>query len=258
MHPEADAFLDAIFDHPDDDTPRLVYADWLQEHGQENYAQFIRLQCAAAREKPWSDEANRLWEEIGRVWNRLDDEWWPATREEWSVDDSRSELLDAVHFNRGFLRPVVRVASNHLVACEACWAWLPTPATTLELWPESDLESLASVPVLRRVSHIQSRSDWWDYDEDSNSVRSSPGLDALLRSPHLSRLRELDLKRCWLTPANVQTLLEAPGLSAVESLRVSLHPLLWDVALPDAIPDRKEAARKLRGRFKHVQVFLSE
>lgn len=54
MHPEADAFLDAIFDYPDDDTPRLVYADWLQEHGQENYAQFIRLQCAAAREKPWS------------------------------------------------------------------------------------------------------------------------------------------------------------------------------------------------------------
>jgi uncharacterized protein (TIGR02996 family) len=42
MHPEADAFLDAIFDHPDDDTPRLVYADWLQEGGYEDYAQFIR------------------------------------------------------------------------------------------------------------------------------------------------------------------------------------------------------------------------
>src|SRR5438094_4748150 len=46
---DADALLDAIFDNPDDDTPRLVYADWLQEHGQANYAEFIRLQCAAAR-----------------------------------------------------------------------------------------------------------------------------------------------------------------------------------------------------------------
>src|SRR5688572_32283113 len=115
MHPEADAFLDAIFDHPDDDTPRLVYADWLQEHGQENYAQFIRLQCAAAREKPWSDAANRLWEEIGRVWSRLDEEWRPATRDVWQLpgvvsvwdyptgayvkrEGSYSGLVDAIHF----------------------------------------------------------------------------------------------------------------------------------------------------------------
>ncbi len=49
MHPEADAFLDAIFDHPEDDTPRLVYADWLQEHGQEDYAQFIRLSMRISR-----------------------------------------------------------------------------------------------------------------------------------------------------------------------------------------------------------------
>src|SRR5579883_3220124 len=83
MHPEADALLDAIFNHPDDDTPRLVYADWLQEHGYEDYAQFIRLQCAAAHEELWSDEANRLWVEIGRVWNRLDREWMPATRDQW-------------------------------------------------------------------------------------------------------------------------------------------------------------------------------
>ncbi len=104
MHPEADAFLDAIVDNPDDDTPRLVYADWLQEHGQENYAQFIRLQCAAAREKPWSDEANRLWEEIGRVWTKLDQEWLPATRDEALWYTNQEGLLDAVHFERGFFR----------------------------------------------------------------------------------------------------------------------------------------------------------
>lgn len=104
MHPEADAFLDAIFDHPDDDTVRLVYADWLEEHDQGNYAQFIRLQCAAAREKLWSDEANRLWEEIGRVWTRLDAEWWPATRDVWGDEYSDGVLLDAIHFERGLLR----------------------------------------------------------------------------------------------------------------------------------------------------------
>jgi uncharacterized protein (TIGR02996 family) len=30
---------------PDDDAPRLVYADWLDEHGEADRAEFIRLQC---------------------------------------------------------------------------------------------------------------------------------------------------------------------------------------------------------------------
>jgi uncharacterized protein (TIGR02996 family) len=45
FHPEELALLAAIHAEPRDDTPRLVYADWLQEHGQEEYAEFIRLQC---------------------------------------------------------------------------------------------------------------------------------------------------------------------------------------------------------------------
>lgn len=46
---DADAFLDAIFAAPDDDLPRLVYADWLEEHGQQAYAEFIRLKCRTWR-----------------------------------------------------------------------------------------------------------------------------------------------------------------------------------------------------------------
>lgn len=40
-----EAFLRAIFDAPDDDTPRLVYADFLQENGEEDRAELIRVQC---------------------------------------------------------------------------------------------------------------------------------------------------------------------------------------------------------------------
>jgi uncharacterized protein (TIGR02996 family) len=45
---EADAFLQAIRATPDDDTPRLVYADWLEEHG-EPRGEFIRVQCEIPR-----------------------------------------------------------------------------------------------------------------------------------------------------------------------------------------------------------------
>jgi uncharacterized protein (TIGR02996 family) len=46
------ALLAAIAARPDDDTPRLVYADWLDDHGDANRAEFIRLQCALAQGGP--------------------------------------------------------------------------------------------------------------------------------------------------------------------------------------------------------------
>ena len=41
------AFLAAIKAHPDDDTPRLVFADWLDEHGEPERARVIRNMVAA-------------------------------------------------------------------------------------------------------------------------------------------------------------------------------------------------------------------
>ena len=46
IHP---GFLQAICEEPDDDAHRLVYADWLDDHGDADRAEFIRLQCALAR-----------------------------------------------------------------------------------------------------------------------------------------------------------------------------------------------------------------
>lgn len=45
---EAD-FLAAIIANPDDDAPRLIFADWLAENGQDDRAEFIRVQCKLAR-----------------------------------------------------------------------------------------------------------------------------------------------------------------------------------------------------------------
>ena len=43
------AFIAAICAAPEDDLPRLVYADHLEEHGQPERAEFIRVQCEIAR-----------------------------------------------------------------------------------------------------------------------------------------------------------------------------------------------------------------
>jgi len=56
---EGEALLRGVLLRPDDDTARLVYADWLQENGDEKRAEFIRDTRAN-----WF-HVNNLWGELG-------------------------------------------------------------------------------------------------------------------------------------------------------------------------------------------------
>ncbi|HYH64523.1 MAG TPA: TIGR02996 domain-containing protein [Urbifossiella sp.] len=47
---DGDALIHAILAAPDDDTPRLVYADWLDDAGHADRAALIRVQVGLARE----------------------------------------------------------------------------------------------------------------------------------------------------------------------------------------------------------------
>jgi type IV pilus assembly protein PilB len=52
LHPDADALIRAFLDHPTDETPRLVLADWLDDAGRAEdaaWAGYIRARSAAAR-----------------------------------------------------------------------------------------------------------------------------------------------------------------------------------------------------------------
>src|SRR5262245_60010005 len=46
---DEDAFVHHILTAPDDDMPRLVFADWLEEHRRESHAELSRIQCERAR-----------------------------------------------------------------------------------------------------------------------------------------------------------------------------------------------------------------
>lgn len=47
--------LAAICAYPDDDTPRMVFADWLEENGQSERAEFIRVQVELSRTRTQCD-----------------------------------------------------------------------------------------------------------------------------------------------------------------------------------------------------------
>jgi hypothetical protein len=223
-----------------------VYADWLQEHGQENYARFIRLQCAAAREQLWSAEANRLWEEIGRVWMRLDEEWWPATRDAWTITRWRANWLDAIHFARGFLSPGIRIRDQQFLAysgADCHLPWAASPGCVLVLTPYGGWERLSSVPQFQRIEHI-SLSTRAEAGEPWETDWIPEGMVALLQAERLRKLRSLDLSALWLTQRAANGLLSASNLSSLEQLFVSFSD--------DPDPDPAATMQQFEARFKWV------
>jgi uncharacterized protein (TIGR02996 family) len=53
--PTRNALYSAILAHPDEDTPRLAYADHIEEMDDSARAEFIRLQCRLAPMNEWDD-----------------------------------------------------------------------------------------------------------------------------------------------------------------------------------------------------------
>src|SRR5688572_27026961 len=54
------ALYRSILAHPADDTPRLVYADWLEENGRSEEAEFIRVECRLEAILPGEPEYTEL------------------------------------------------------------------------------------------------------------------------------------------------------------------------------------------------------
>src|SRR5258708_7901852 len=63
----AAALFRNVCDCPDEDAPRLVYADWLDEHGDPDRAEFIRVQVARARLPKGDPAYDALWHRDTRL-----------------------------------------------------------------------------------------------------------------------------------------------------------------------------------------------
>src|SRR5947209_8653258 len=105
---EREAFMRAICDSPEDDTPRLVFADWLDEHGDQNdrtRAAFIRVQCEVARLATDNDQCKALTARARELQGRFSERWLG----ELPVPDRHHvhwvqapDWLDGETFERGF------------------------------------------------------------------------------------------------------------------------------------------------------------
>ena len=109
-----DGFLAAIRQDPDDDTPRLVYADWLEERGDPR-AEFLRVECEV-RKLPSGDERfSSLWARFYALLRALDPDWVALVRRapgnlDFHIgavirDTNEGDLLRALSGGRWIVRP---------------------------------------------------------------------------------------------------------------------------------------------------------
>jgi uncharacterized protein (TIGR02996 family) len=130
--------LAAIVANPDEDTPRLVYADWLDENGLADRAEFIRVACRIIRLRPEAKRTNRTSAErveLAALEMRASDllntsivEWLPLSGwvicPEWEPAGNMYPDQRWAFIGRGFIESVTCTAADFLAHADVL-LWHP-------------------------------------------------------------------------------------------------------------------------------------
>jgi uncharacterized protein (TIGR02996 family) len=200
--PQFLAFLDDCKDHPEDDTPRLVLADWLQEHDDPR-GELLRIQVLRESLPPADPRHPAL--EV------REQELWAEHAAEWLGPLWDMQLYWSVH--RGLL---------HLyVAADFFDRWAAWTASDAFAWVEKlrlgfvttaeDVVRLAPMPCLAYLGTL----------DLYGSRGGDRGVAAVAASPHLGRLRALDLSQTGLGPAGAAALAGCRTLSGLKELNLA-------------------------------------
>ena len=174
------ALLRAVCLVPADDLPRLVYADWLDEHDRPERAEFIRLQCEVEGvTDEW--ERRRL---AGRAADLLtaNREAWFRELPKWARSWYDPFMASQIEYRRGFAESLIVFASPFLRFGDRLLDRFPLSTLSL-VHVHRLLPRLARCPWLGRVRKL---------DLGYERVRDA-GVVALTESPRLRGVRELTL-----------------------------------------------------------------
>jgi uncharacterized protein (TIGR02996 family) len=215
----AAGFLQAILEAPDDDTPRLVYADWLDETGKPEdaaRAELIRVQIEQVRCEYKSPRYEELKERVETLIATHGDTWLGPLLP--LLPDYGTLSVRKYTFFRGM--PYIWLSPGKLLqkaGCRLATEWLPKLGVQELRFRSSTkrVAALVGLPLLRDLHSLC----WWD------SHLGDAGLKELSRSPHLVNISSLTIDKPWATDAGLKHLAGAVSLNALRKLK--LEGTLW-------------------------------
>jgi uncharacterized protein (TIGR02996 family) len=238
---DGEALRRLVVSQPDDDLPRLIYADWLDEHGQPDRAAFIRAQVEAFRAEPFSPEARHAAHHAEDI---------EATHyRDWT--GHLEDRVIASEFVRGFVERVTVRAARFPYVAEDIFDAEPVQAVCLsriigDRRPTALLEPIFEVPQLTRVTTLELPGVGLGRVGELEWI-------ALLRSLYLDGLQELSLRKNPLQPQWIEELLSGPHFPRLTGLDLSDIPHLGPAvaAAVERAPHRRLRRVNLSGvRFQ--------
>jgi uncharacterized protein (TIGR02996 family) len=237
---DEEALLAAIAAHPEEDTPRLAYADWLDEHDQPIRADFIRVQVEVARV-----------ETLPRI--DLNQHVALFRRQQDLLEHHRNELIgplpsppesSAVDFDRGFLSQISFSVPAFINNQARLAALVPLPRIAIADSVHRVLslfDRVAALDVERSiVSAVATRPD-------RRGARGASRADGFI-SPDPTpwpRLTLLELSGCRLGDEMAARLVQAAVFPALADLDLSANELTDDAIRPLLATGLPRQLRKL-------------
>lgn len=232
--PDREAFLRTICDTPDEDGPRLVYADWLEEQGDPR-GEFIRLQCERLHLRQDADRARHA---------KREDELLKDHGQTWREELPRLPGIEWGPFQRGLVYLVkADTATRFLQHAPEIFATGPVNEVWFTGLDAAGASMLAESEYLLRLRLLKNYGQPTG-DEGVAALANSPnsanlrwlllngnnigdaGARAIARSPYLKKLELLFLHNNRIGDAGARALAESkrlPNLTRIYMVQNELH-----------------------------------
>lgn len=213
---EREALLGAVCADPGTDLPRLVFADWLEENGEEHYARFVRLQIQADALLPTDSQAREMHLAAERLKR--------GRSKSWRRDLPRNSGVAWGPFRRGFVGDIemIYIGSAKRVM-ESIAGRVPIDGLRWNRGSVArttpDDRAFRESPWLAGVTRFTSPTSPWGF-----SGAAVEALSAALDSPFMGRLTELDLSNPGGRSDLLARVLARPELSGLRRLRLNMPP----------------------------------
>ncbi len=229
-----DAFLQTILLNPEDDTPRLIFADWLDDHDQPERAEFIRAQIelvslpkGCPRWETLTERETYLLAEHGADWRA----------------PLRALGVTKAEFRRGVVEAVQIKDAPSMAQVRGVLEAAPVRSLRLCKMEAGIVEELARMPEAARLRDLYVHSWRRIGPRGARAVAESPhftglttlaimqggieleGTLALATSPNLRSLSELTLHCCDLRDDSAFALAESPLLPQLRVLNLGWNQL---------------------------------